>query len=421
MKMDEAYEDLSARSKEMTYLGSAVGLVARATAEGQSVWEKARPADDWPLFEPCLERIVSLKRQVADALGYDNERYDALLDYYEPDATARELEPVLRKLAKPLVQLLERIQASPKAGREDLPSPSFPVPEQQAFARDVARQLGYDLEGGRADLSAHPFTVGIGPGDVRITARYSEGSFNEGFFAVIHESGHAMYHQGLPVEHWGTPMCRPTSLGINESQSRMWENMVARSPACWRHFYPRAQQRFSTLQGVSIDDFLLSVNKVMPNLIRVEADEVTYNMHILLRFELEVALTRGDLEVKDLPYAWNTKTQEYLGLTPPDHAQGVMQDVHWASGSIGYFPTYTLGNLYAAQFFATAEREVGNLEEQFALGNFTPLLEWLREKIHSQGARYRPRDLVRHVTGEDLNPEYLVNYLSRKYEALYGI
>jgi carboxypeptidase Taq len=238
---------------------------------------------------------------------------------------------------------------------------------------------------------------------------------------VIHEAGHAMYHQGLPLEYWGQPLCRPISLSINESQSRLWENMVARSHAFWRHFYPQAQERFASLQDVPMDDFLLSVNEVAPNLIRVEADEVTYNLHILLRFELEVALMRDDLHVDDLPDAWNEKMSAYLGLTPPDHAEGVMQDVHWSGGSIGYFPTYTLGNLYGAQFLAKARIDLGDLDAQFERGEFSAFLGWLREKIHSQGTRYLPRDLLRVVTGEDLEPRYLIEYLERKYGDLYGI
>ncbi|MEW6529434.1 MAG: carboxypeptidase M32 [Thermodesulfobacteriota bacterium] len=395
--------------------------LARAGAEGEAAWERARPANDWAAFKPYLERLVELKRQQADAYGYDEERYDALLDDYEQGATTSSLEPVLKSLQQPLVQLLDRIQGSAKKPDPALRSRPFPVEEQERFARAVAEQLGFDFSAGRLDVSAHPFTTGIGPGDVRITTRYQDHYFNAAFFGVIHEAGHAMYHQGLPVDHWGQPLCRPISLGINESQSRLWENMVARSRAFWRHFYPQAQERFDSLRDVPMDDFLLSVNEVAPNLIRVEADEVTYNLHILLRFELEVALMRDDLRVDYLPDAWNEKMSVYLGLTPPDYAQGVMQDVHWSGGSIGYFPTYTLGNLYGAQFFAKARVDLGDLEAQFERGEFSPLLGWLRNKIHSQGSRYLPRDLLRVVTGEDLEPRYLIEYLEKKYGSLYGL
>jgi carboxypeptidase Taq len=395
--------------------------IARATAEGQSVWEKARPRNDWMAFAPYLERIVSLKREEAEALGYEDEPYNALLDAYEQGETVKGLRPVFDRLTPALVRLLERIKDSSKRPRVALQERRFPLPEQESFAIEMARRIGYDFQKGRLDVSAHPFTTGIGPGDVRITSRYSENDFGEAFFAVIHEAGHGIYHQGLPLEHWGSPFCRPISLGVNESQSRMWENLVARSWSFWRHFYSEAQERFTSLSDISLEDFYFSMNQVSPSLIRTEADEVTYNLHILLRFELEVLLTRGDLDVKDLPSAWNEKMEAYLGLTPPDYAQGVMQDVHWSSGSIGYFPTYTLGNLYSAQFFAQAEREHGSLDEQIGRGEFTPLREWLRAKIHSQGSRHLPKDLVKEVSGENMNPKHLIEYLERKYGDLYGL
>jgi len=393
--------------------------LARASAEGQSVWEKARPKNDWPLFKPYLERIVTLKREQAEALGYEQEPYDALLDDYERGETARSLEPIFSRLRPALVDLLEQIKGSARVSDLCLQRMRFPIADQESFAKAVAIHIGYDMDAGRLDVSAHPFTTGIGPGDVRITTRYKESSFSEAFFSVIHEAGHALYHQGLPLEHWGTPFCRPVSLGINESQSRMWENMVARSSAFWRRFYPEAQAKFAALHDVPFESFLLSVNEVTPSLIRTEADEVTYNLHVLLRFELEVALVRGDLQVDDLPAVWNEKMRAYLGLTPPDYSSGVMQDVHWSSGSIGYFPTYTLGNLSAAQFFAKANEQITDLEYQISRGDFSELLGWLRRNIHSQGSRYLPRDLIRHVTGEDLDSKYLIDYLNRKYTKIY--
>lgn len=395
--------------------------LARAAAEGRSVWERARPANDWDSFRPYLERLVALKREQAEVLGYENEPYDALLDDYEQDETARNLESVFERLHQPLVDLLDRIKTSAIESKPCIDDLVFPVADQKAFAIDVARKIGYDLEAGRLDESAHPFTLGVGPGDVRITARYSEHLFGEGFFAVIHESGHAMYHQGLPAEHWGTPMCRPISLGINESQSRLWENLVARSLPFWRYLYPKAREKFPFLKDVSLATFYRAINDVRPSLIRVEADEVTYNLHVLLRFELEVRLIRGDLEVRALPDAWNEKMQAYFGMTPPDYASGVMQDVHWSGGSIGYFPTYTLGNLYAAQLMDKAKQDLGDHGALMESGDFGTLLRWLREKIHSQGSRYRPNELIRHVTGQDLNPSYLIDYLETKYAPLYGL
>jgi len=395
--------------------------LARCAAEGQSVWEMARPQNDWNMFKPYLERIVALKREQAQVLGYEFEPYDALLDFYEQSETARNLEQIFERLRNDLVALLHRIQGSSGKRDSSLEHQTFPVSAQEAFAKEVARRIGYDMDGGRLDVSAHPFTQGVGPGDVRITTRYSETSFNEAFFAVIHEAGHAMYHQGLPHEHWGTPICFPVSLGINESQSRMWENLVARSLSFWRHFYAKAQDTFQSLRDVSLEDFYFSINEVSPSLVRVEADEVTYNLHVILRFELEVLLTRGDLEVNDLPDAWNHKMQKYLGIVPPSHALGVLQDVHWSSGSIGYFPTYALGNLNAAQFFAQARRDLGDLDLLMERGEFSVLLAWLRKKIHSQGSRYKPGDLVKTVTGEEPNAEYLTRYLEQKYGDLYRL
>ncbi len=394
--------------------------LTKAAAEGQAVWEKTRPANDWDGFKPYLERIVSLSLEKAEALGYDDEPYDALLDDYERGEKARGIGPVLKGLRQPLTELLERIAAASCRPDSTLRQAHFPREEQVAFSKAVVTKLGYDFSGGRLDVSAHPFTIGIGPGDVRITTRYDEHHFNEAFFATVHEAGHAMYHQGLPLRLWGSPVCSPISLGINESQSRMWENMVARSLGFWRHFYPEAQAIFPALKGVALEAFLLSINDVHPSLIRVGADEVTYNLHIILRFELETALMRQEIIVADLPDAWNQKMKEYLGLTPPNFADGVMQDVHWSGGAIGYFPTYTLGNLYAAQLFAAAEEDVGDLEDMFSRGEFTPLLEWLRSNIHSQGSRRLPRDLLKNVVGADLNTKYLIDYLEAKYRALYG-
>ncbi|MBM3302726.1 MAG: carboxypeptidase M32, partial [Deltaproteobacteria bacterium] len=317
--------------------------------------------------------------------------------------------------------LLDRIRGASNPDANAIRNCRFPIPDQESFAKEVAREIGYDFSAGRLDVSAHPFTQSIGPGDVRITTRYCEDSFSDAFFSVIHEAGHALYHQGLPLENWGTPICAPVSLGVNESQSRLWENLEAQSLPFWKHFYPQAQQRFAALHDLGLHQFYGAVNQVQPSLIRVDADEVTYNLHVLLRFELEVLLMRRELEVEELPEAWNEKMVTLLGLTPPDYSRGVMQDVHWSGGSIGYFPTYTLGNINAAQFFHQASAELDDLEAVLRQGEFRQLLEWLRANIHSQGSRYMPRDLVRHVTGEDPNPEYLIRYLERKYSELYRL
>ncbi|MEJ2671255.1 MAG: carboxypeptidase M32 [Deltaproteobacteria bacterium] len=394
--------------------------LAKATAEGETAWEHTRPDNNWETFKPFLEKIVVLKRQEAQALGYAQEPYDAHLDSFEPGETAATLAPLLAQLRASLIQILTAIQASSRQPRSEVLRRHFPVDVQERLARLAAQTIGYDLAGGRLDPTAHPFSTDIGPGDVRITTRYDEKFFSPAFFGTLHETGHALYDQGLPPDHWGTPLGETVSLGIHESQSRMWENLVGRSLGFWRHFYPRVQAAFSALENVDLEVFHFAVNEVKPSLIRTEADEVTYNLHILLRFELERALMNDHLQVNDLPAAWADKMQAFLGLTPPDFSHGVMQDIHWSAGLFGYFPTYTLGNLYAAQFFAQAQTDLGSLEDKFAVGDFAPLLKWLRDRIHSQGHRLWARPLVRKVTGVDLEPHHLVRYLQRKFGALYG-
>lgn len=395
--------------------------LARAAAEGETVWEQTRPASDWQAFKPYLERIVDLQREKAAALGSGLELYDALLDGYEPGETAADLEAVFRELQESLRQLLGAVNESRRRPDPGAVRGHFPREAQERFARAVAGRLGYDLNGGRLDATAHPFTAGIGPGDVRITTRFDEHDFAMAFFSTLHETGHALYDQGLPPEHWGTPRGNPISMGIHESQSRLLENLVGRSLAFWQYFFPAARETFAALADVRLEAFHFAVNEVRPGLIRIEADEVTYNLHILLRFELERAMINGELQVEDLPGAFNEKMAAYLGLAPPDHARGVMQDVHWSGGHFGYFPTYTLGNLYAAQFWARAAQDLGKLPEALARGDFAALVEWLREKVHRQGSRYRPRALVRAATGEDLNPRHLIDYLQEKFGALYEL
>jgi carboxypeptidase Taq len=395
--------------------------LARATTAGETAWETARPQSDWAAFEPHLSRILELSVERAEAIGYAGEPYDALLDDYEPGETAATLEPLFERLRAAFVGMIERIAASPVRPDTGLLKRHYPQRDQQRFLNRVIAELGYDLEAGRVDVTAHPFTVGIGPGDVRITTRYLEDFLPAALFGAIHEAGHGMFEQGLPAERFGTPAGSAPSLGIHESQSRMWENLVCRSAGFWRHALPQAVETFDALAEVDSDRFLLAVNAVTPDLIRVEADEVTYNLHILVRFELELALLRGDLPVADLPGAWNDKMKDYLGVSPDDVASGAMQDVHWAAGLIGYFPTYTLGNVYAAQIYDEAGEELGDLQEQFAGGEFAPLLGWLRENVHTRGGILTPRDLIREITGSDPDPTHLIAYCESKYGELYEL
>jgi carboxypeptidase Taq len=410
------------RDKRVKLPQTLVEELARAAILGQQAWQEAREKDDFPSFRPLLERMIELKRQQAEALGYPSCPYDALLDEFEPEESTADVGKVLAGLREALVPLVAKIQASGRRPDTSVLHRNFPIDAQERLGREASAAIGFDFNRGQLDVTAHPFCSTLGPNDSRITTRYDENYFSGAFFGILHESGHAIYDQGLPREHFGLPLGEFVSLGIHESQSRMWENLVGRSRGFWTHFYPKAQRCFpAALADVSLDAFHFAVNDVRPSLIRIEADEATYNLHILIRFELERALLDKQLEAADLPEAWNQRYQQYLGITPPDNRQGVLQDVHWSAGLIGYFPTYSLGNLYAAQFFAKAEADLGNLPESFARGDFWPLLHWLRENVHRHGQRYSAAELVKRATGRALSPRPLVDHLTATLGALYGI
>ncbi len=396
--------------------------LTRTAVLGQQVWEKARAENDFAAFRPILEKTIGLKRQEAEALGYPQCPYDALLDEYEPEMLTADAAKVLAGLREQLVPLVGAIRESGRQPDVSILTRKFPIDRQESFGRKAAAAIGFDFNRGRLDVTAHPFCTGLGPNDCRILTRYDEGYFNGAFFGILHESGHGIYDQGLPREHYGLPLGEAVSLGIHESQSRLWENLVGRSRAFWEYFYPDAREHFPDALGdVPLDDFYFAINDVRPSLVRVEADEATYNLHILVRFELEQALLDGDLPVADLPGAWNEKYRKYLGVAPSGDADGVLQDVHWSGGAVGYFPTYTLGNLNASQLFAKAQQDLGNLDDQFARGEFLPLRQWLGEKIHWQGRRWSAAELVERVTGKPLGPEPLMEHLRAKLGPLYGI
>jgi len=396
--------------------------IARTTTRAQPVWQEARKHNDFARFQPWLEKIVELKRQEAQAVGYKAAAYDALLDEYEPGATTAEITRVFADLRADLVPLIAAIAATGKRPRHDLLEREYPVDRQQIFGQAAADAIGFDFGTGRLDVTTHPFCSGIGPGDCRLTTRYNARHFNEGFFGILHEAGHGIYEQGLPAEHFGTPLGSAASLGIHESQSRLWENQVGRGRPFWTHFFPRARQVFhDALHDVALDDWMFAINGVQPSFIRVEADEATYNLHIILRFELEQALIHGELKPADVPGAWNERFQKSFGLLPPTDARGCLQDIHWSMGGLGYFPTYTLGNLYAAQFMEQARQDLNDLDGDFRRGEFDRLKDWLNEKVHRQGQRYRPRVLCERVTGRPLSHKPLLGYLHKKYGPLYGL
>ncbi|HEY8504854.1 MAG TPA: carboxypeptidase M32, partial [Gemmataceae bacterium] len=394
--------------------------LARVTIAAQQAWDRAKKADDFPAFLPWLERVVALKREEAQAVGYKDHAYDALLDEYEPGATTAGIRTVFADLAKELVPLIAAIRDSGRRPQREVLRGEFPVDRQEAFGRAAAEAIGFDFTAGRLDVTSHPFCSGIGPGDCRITTRYNPHFFNEAFFGILHEAGHGIYEQGLDPEHFGTPLGSAASLGIHESQSRLWENQVGRSRPFWEHYFPKARETFpGPLSDVSPDEFYFAVNEVTPSYIRVEADEATYNLHIILRFELEQGLVTGDLKPADVPGAWDDRFEQLLGLRPPSAKLGCLQDIHWSMGGIGYFPTYTLGNLYAAQLMAAARRDLGDLDADFRRGEFGRVKDWLNANVHRHGQRYRPEELCRRVTGSPPSHRPLVEYLKAKYEPLY--
>ena len=408
--------------KQVKLPQSLVEELARTAVLGQQVWQKARADDDFAAFRPILEKTIHLKRQQADALGYAECRYDALLDDFEPEELTANIAGVLSRLRDELVPLVGQIAQSGREPNVEILKRRYPVGVQEKLGRRAAGLIGFDFDRGRLDVTTHPFCSGLGPDDCRITTRYDERFFPGAFFGILHEAGHGIYDQGLRRELFGLPPGEAVSLGIHESQSRLWENLVGRSRAFWDFFFPAAQEAFpEALAGVTADELHFAINDVRPSLIRVEADEATYNLHILIRFELEQALLEDDLPVAELPGAWNDKYAEYLGMRPPNDTTGVLQDIHWASGAIGYFPTYSLGNLCAAQFFEQADADLGGLAGMFGRGEFAALREWLGRNIHTAGQCYRAAELVEKVTGRPLSHRPLVSGLRGKLGPLYGL
>jgi carboxypeptidase Taq len=397
--------------------------IARVTSTAQQEWVAARKAADFGRFRPWLERIVDLKRQEAACVADgSSEAYNALLDEYEPGATADSLASLFGQLREALVPLVASIGDSTSKPKPGLLKGDFPVDRQKMLGEMVAGAIGFDFNRGRLDVSAHPFCTGIAPGDCRITTRYRPEEFEESFFGVMHEVGHALYEQGLDPAHYGTPMGEAVSLGVHESQSRTWENSVGRGASFWRYWLPIARRVFpGPLGSIDPEDFLRAINVVEPSLIRTQADEVTYNLHIMIRFDLERALLSGELAPADLPGAWDARYASDLGVSPASAADGCLQDIHWSAGLFGYFPTYTLGNLYGAQLFDKAREELGDLDSGFAAGDYSPLLAWLRDRIHRHGHRHRPSDLIEQATGSKPDPAPLIRELRSKYGSLYGI
>jgi carboxypeptidase Taq len=395
--------------------------LSEASSRAQVAWQKARDADDFDAFAPHLERLVELSIEKAEALGYENEPYDALLDEYERGMKTADIASVFDALRADLVPIVDVLADQPLPP-DDFMRHGFAPDAQQAFGEQIIEDFGYDFERGRQDRSAHPFTTSFSVNDVRLTTRFDEHFLPSGLFSTLHEAGHGLYEQGINPALERTPLAEGTSLGMHESQSRLWENLVGRSRAFWSHYLPVLQDTFpDAFEGVSLDAFYHAINKVEPSLIRVEADEVTYNLHVMLRFELERGLVAGTVSTDELPELWRTKMDEYLGVQPDTDAEGVLQDVHWSMGAIGYFPTYALGNLMSVQLFDQIRHDLPDLNAQIEAGDFDTLLNWLREHIHQHGRMIQAPDLLERVTGRALEAGPWLRYIREKYSALYDV
>jgi carboxypeptidase Taq len=401
------------------------GLV-KAIAEAQShalgAWREAREQRTFKPFQPALAEILKLRRQQADAIGHDGERYDALLDGYEPGMRVTRLTPVLQSLREKLVPLVATLSEAAAKKPDAIAGRTFPKDAQWKFTIKLLEAMGFDLDAGRQDLSIHPFTQSTHALDVRLTTRIDEQNPYPALFGTIHEGGHGLYEQGFAETDWRTPLAAAPSMGLHESQSRLWENIIGRSRAFWEHFYPSLKQHFpAALDAVSLEDWLRSVNRVARTLVRTESDEVTYNLHIVLRYEIELLLIRDQLPLDELPGEWNRRIDALLGVRPKDDVGGVLQDIHWAWGEFGYFPTYSLGNLYSAALWKAMRRDRPELDDRLRRGDLLVAREWLREKVHRPGFRTSAEERVRAATGEGLTDAPFLEYLKQKYGALYGV
>ena len=393
--------------------------LAAAKSRAFAKWTKARKTNDFDHFADSLAELVKLKRKETEVRGYHNEPYDALLDLYEPGLTTQTLDTVFTQAKNEIVPFINEISALPKP-RTDFLRRHYDKDGQWSFGVDILKTMGYDMNTGRQDISAHPFTVSFAPTDVRVTTRIDENDLLNMTWSCIHEGGHALYEQGLPVAQYGLPLGEAVSLSIHESQSRLWENHVGRSRVFWEYWFPKLQEQFpDNLGDVTLDTFYRGINTIGPNLIRTEADELHYHMHVIVRYEIERACMNGEIDAHDLPRVWNEKYREYLNVDVPTDADGILQDVHWSHGSFGYFPTYTLGSFYAAQFFHTAENTVSGMADSARNGDYSDLLKWLRENVHAHGRKYDPEDLCTRITGEPLNVKYFMDYAKKKFRQVY--
>jgi carboxypeptidase Taq len=391
-------------------------------SKAEVVWEEAKNKSDFELFRPYLEKLVQTTKRFIGYWGYSGNKYNTLLDMYEPGVTVEVLDKVFGQLRERIVPLVKQIADSPNKPETSFLFQDFPKERQRAFSLEILRQMGYNFEAGRLDETVHPFAIGINPGDVRVTTKYDENDFRTAVFGTIHEGGHALYEQNISKELVGTPLCTGTSMGIHESQSLFYENFVGRNYSFWKKNYLLLQQHSNgQFDNVKLDDYYRAINESKPSLIRIEADELTYPLHVMVRYEIEKGLFNDEIEVKDLPQIWNEKYEQYLGVRPENNAQGVLQDVHWSGGSFGYFPSYALGYMYAAQLKQAMLKDLPNFDTLLEEGNLKPIQEWLTEKVHVHGKMKMPLEILHDVTGEGLNADYLSEYLSEKYREVYKL
>jgi carboxypeptidase Taq len=416
--IEESWKDFKRKQKCPTEF---VEKMSMARSEAFNSWAEARSKKDFSIFESSLEKLIGLKIQEAEYLGYEEHPYDALMDEFEPEAKTAQIKDLFAGVRKELVDYVKKISEAIQVDDSFLYG-NYPKSKQWDFGIDVLKNIGYDFDAGRQDISPHPFSISFGSRDVRVTTRIDESNIKDMIWSCIHEGGHALYEQGLPEDQYGLPSSESVSLGIHESQSRLWENHVGRSLSFWKAHYAQLQSVFPEHLGeISLDQFYRAINKVEPSFIRTEADELTYHFHVMVRFEIELALMEKQIKVADLPAVWNDRYKSYLGIDVPDDAQGVLQDVHWSHGSFGYFPTYSLGSFYAAQFFEKATQEIPGLEDQIAGGDSSALLSWLRDKVHRHGRQYSSDQLCQRISGESLNFDYFMRYARNKYNSIYGL
>lgn len=395
--------------------------LAQAESSGLVAWQRARKEDDFGLFRNELAHLIDLVKQKAHALAAGGDSYDSLLDLFDPGCKSAELTPLFEGLRAELAPLVQAVADCGYSVDESVAKGDFPAEQQQAFGEMVARQMGFDFNCGRLDLAAHPFCTSFYPQDVRLTWRYALDDFRPALFGIMHEAGHGLYEQGLPSHMQGTPAGDAVGMGVHESQSRMWENLVGRSKAFWEWALPKFKQYFPCSDGLTVEQLYPCLHTVKPSFIRVEADEATYNLHIAARYEIEKLIFGDKVEVDDLPELWNQTYSELLGIRPQSHADGILQDIHWSMGAFGYFPSYTLGNLIHSQLFETAKRDLPEMENQFSCGEFQPLLEWLRSKVHAHGSQYLSSELVNRATGEAMSSSAFLRHIQEVTSEVYGI